>query len=663
MKKFIALLILVIFLSSVTNACEPEISPMEPLSSATTQSTIAPTSVLPTETPRVASIDTWPPTPTPLPPGITIVVNSVADTGPGSLRQAILDAKPGDEITFDPAIFPPDSPASIVLASALPEITQGNLAIDASNAGVILDGSQVTGHGLSISSNSNTIRGLQIIGFSDAGIALLGGAKYNIIGGDRSIGAGQLGQGNLLSGNGNFGIGLWNSGTSYNVIQGNLIGIRLDGITAWGHARDGIHSNGADNNLITGNIIGGNDSGVYLCCVADGRNIVTNNIIGTDASGENHLGNNLAGIILDRTSFNVIGPNNIIAYNTGQGISLWDETPFNTITKNSIYNNGEQGINLNSPSRLAAPIIFDFDLQAGSLAGVTCANCTVEIFSDSNDEGAVYEGQTVADSNGAFTFSKGIAFTGPHLTVTVTDPDGNTSEFSAPTSGSYRSMTLQEGNKLLGTPLRPRESQGLENNLIGADLGSYDPGYQNTAVVYPIGFKWIRISFTGDPLNWQYVETETSEYTVSPAVDDLLTEYANNGTTIILNLGVGFGENRLDSARFATQQDIDRYSNFVCFMVQHFKGRIAYYEILNEPDTNTPWGGISVEAYSTLIKQIVPVIRSEDPGAKIVIGATGGYWVTDFPGYGEFSRYTLHTDYLTALLKSGVAPLADVISW
>ena len=64
----------------------------------------------------------------------TIAVNSTADSGSGTLRQALLDAQAGDMITFGPAVFPPRAPATIYLTSSLPLISQGNLKINASNA-------------------------------------------------------------------------------------------------------------------------------------------------------------------------------------------------------------------------------------------------------------------------------------------------------------------------------------------------------------------------------------------------------------------------------------------------------------------------------------------------------------------------------------------------
>ena len=252
---------------------------------------------------------------------VTITVTSAADDGPGTLRRALFFADPGDIITFDPEVFPPNTPTTITLTSGLPELSQGSLTIDASNAGVILDGSEMIDpkfqYGLHILSNGNTIRGLQIVGFPFAGIALERGASHNLIGGDRGIGTGPQGQGNRISGNGSIGIGVWDEGTSFNTIQGNSI---------FRHTRDGIHSNGASYNLIRDNVIGRNGSGIYLSFVADGHNTVTANFIGTDASGETPLDNRQS-VLVDHTGYNVIGPGNLIAHNRGTGIRFREDTP------------------------------------------------------------------------------------------------------------------------------------------------------------------------------------------------------------------------------------------------------------------------------------------------------------------------------------------------
>jgi len=144
MKGITSVFLLVIILSLTLNGCGPGPSltatPVAP----------TPTSVLPTLTPLPSTATAVPPTPTSVPPttmpvpqGETIIVTSSADSGPGALRQALLDAQSGDTINFDPTVFPPSAPVTIFLTSGLPPVSQGNLTIDASNAGVVLDGSNI----------------------------------------------------------------------------------------------------------------------------------------------------------------------------------------------------------------------------------------------------------------------------------------------------------------------------------------------------------------------------------------------------------------------------------------------------------------------------------------------------------------------------------------
>ncbi len=206
-----------------------------------------------------------------------------------------------------------------------------------------------------------------------------------------------------------------------------------------------------------------------------------------------------------------------------------------------------------------------------------------------------------------------------------------------------------------------RVSSELENNRIGADYGSDHPGSETG--IYDLGLKWVRLGFWDSSLNWQQVEHSLGAYSVPAERDTFVRNMVENGVTVVLSLTAGSGKGRPDQTRFKNDRDILRYANYVRFMVAHFKPFIKYYEIWNEPGTNSPWGRIDVDDYARLIHHVVPVIREEHSEAKIVIGATGGSWVSNYPGYGTSSRYTLDLEYLEALLRSGVAPLVDVISW
>jgi len=287
----------------------------------------------------------------PLAPAATLVVTSAADSGPGTLRWALQQAAAGDTISFDPATFPPASPTTIALTSALPDITTDNLTIDGSAAGVILDGSGVPGwaNGLSVVGASGaTIKGLQVLDFTGFGISIRDGAMGTTIGGlNSSPGGACSGDCNLIGGNDGGGVQIQGSGTMSNVVSGNYIGTDIDGTAPLGNGavveagRWGVQiSDGASGNRIGGttagerNLISGN--GDLYCgpphlarasgggvLIRDGAfsNTVQGNFIGTDVSGMAPIPNALVGVEITNASGNWIGGSTAGAGNLVSGNS------------------------------------------------------------------------------------------------------------------------------------------------------------------------------------------------------------------------------------------------------------------------------------------------------------------------------------------------------
>ncbi len=183
-----------------------------------------------------------------IPPG-TFVVTSTADSGPGSLRQAILDADAYNgtaSITFDitaasdaagggTGYNSTTGVATITPLSALPTITEPVVLDATTQPGygthplIVLDGADAGAgvSGLNIICGDSTVAGLDIGGFSGDGIGLVtnggnvvkgdyigtdatgthalanGGAGVYIVGGstDNTIGGASPGAGNVISGN------------------------------------------------------------------------------------------------------------------------------------------------------------------------------------------------------------------------------------------------------------------------------------------------------------------------------------------------------------------------------------------------------------------------------------------------------------------------------
>ena len=206
------------------------------------------------------------------------VVHTTADSGAESLRQCMMEVTNGDTITFDPAVFPPSSPSSIALLTALPYLVAGRVTIDAAGKGVVLNGSGVPpgAAGFVVDSDSNSIMGIEIISFPGGGIVMAAGADHNTL------------DGNLISGNGGHGVQIY--GTN-NTIVGNRIGTDVTGTTPMGNTGSGVYVSGAAGNHIgPGNTIAYNGHyGIAITGGAATGNTITQNSI---------TGNALAGISL-----------------------------------------------------------------------------------------------------------------------------------------------------------------------------------------------------------------------------------------------------------------------------------------------------------------------------------------------------------------------------
>jgi parallel beta-helix repeat protein len=257
----------------------------------------------------------------------TLVVTSPDDSGPGTLRATLETAAPGATIIFDPLIFLPNHPVTIHLASALPWLTGGQVTIDASDAGVILDGGGTPPStcGLVLAAEGNVVVGLQLVGFPGDAIRVQGGAKNNRVGGSRLRGSGPLGEGNRLAGSGGNGVSISDTGTENNTVLGNLIGTDLNGASMVGNENGIVIYAGASHNVIgglapgEGNVISGNRNSEILVYAGTVGNAIRGNLIGTDPTGSFALRTApptdgwVVGVNLAGGQGNVVGPANLIS--------------------------------------------------------------------------------------------------------------------------------------------------------------------------------------------------------------------------------------------------------------------------------------------------------------------------------------------------------------
>jgi titin len=295
--------------------------------------------------------------------GATFTVTTTADSGAGSLRQAILDTDTNsgpNNIGFQISGTPPFTitPLTVLPAVGNPTVIDGTTQNGFTNAPVIeLSGASAGANaaGLRLLSGFSTVRGLAINRFSAQGIVLNGPSNViqgNCIGtdvtgtlarGNASYGLGvnssgnlvggtNAGNGNVISGGNDTGIYIFN--TSANTIQGNLIGVTAAGTNALGNVNNGVVLDKSSGNWIGGtnsgarNVVSGNgQSGIYLNGSAATGNAIQGNYLGTDISGSLVVSNAADGITLNGAPGNTMGGataggGNVISGNGFAGVSI-----------------------------------------------------------------------------------------------------------------------------------------------------------------------------------------------------------------------------------------------------------------------------------------------------------------------------------------------------
>ncbi len=307
----------------------------------------------------------------------TYTVSTTADSGVGSLRQAIIDANANggaDNISFSIAGA---GPHTIALSTALPIISEtvtidGTTEPDFSTTPmIVLDGTNTlisNGIVLGVGAHGSSIKGLVINNFDYSGILVYSNNNIitgNYIGTDAAGTAPGVGNGlngiylwgssgntiggtsalerNIISSNNN-GLVLYGLLSSNNIILGNYIGMDATGNTSLGNTLDGIRFEvGANNNTVGGNtsahgnvITGNGQDGIRVTDEHSNNNIIQNNLIGVSADNNSAPGNNGDGVFIINGSDNTSVQDNLIAGNNERGIQIRGFSSGSVIQGNSI---------------------------------------------------------------------------------------------------------------------------------------------------------------------------------------------------------------------------------------------------------------------------------------------------------------------------------------
>lgn len=411
-------------------------------------------------------------------PGGAILVTNCDDAGPGSLREAINTANTHtgpDTILFTIPQGVPGHDADvgiwvITLQTQPPIITDPNLIINGFSQAefigsdcnpngpeIVIQGNppQVL-NGLEVQTSEVIIMGLTIGNFSTGitmnnadGCHIRGcyvGTDFNGFGpvpnsygiwiGNQSsyiIIAPMDTFRNVISGNTNGGIFV--SDTSHHVnIFGNIIGLNSRADAPLGNGNYGgiCIQRQCDSVAVFDNTIASNRFGIYV--IESSHNKIQNNWIGrtTDLFFP-ELGNESDGVFIAEESYDNQIIENFIWFNGYAGVRIYGEEPFrNRISHNSITQNSSVGITYDAGGANVLPQPTITNVSSTSVSGISIPDAIVEIYTDSQNQGERFQGETMSDGSGNFHWTGSITGPYPNVTVLAIDADGNTTSFSNP---------------------------------------------------------------------------------------------------------------------------------------------------------------------------------------------------------------------------------------
>lgn len=203
--------------------------------------------------------------------------------------------------------------------------------------------------------------------------------------------------------------------------------------------------------------------------------------------------------------------------------------------------------------------------------------------------------------------------------------------------------------------LKSKMSSEVEQSRLGIgfeklDRDAFDPELAYDYVAQ-LGVKWVRIQS-----GWAKTEKEKGVYDfawLDAIVDNLLKR------GLVPWLCLCYGNALYDEAAkgifgavgippIYNEEDRSGWNNYVTATVEHFKGRIGWYEIWNEPEANYSWNQHGDgQQYGEFAVRTAKAIKAADADAKIIGGA----------------YYARNIFFQDASLATGMAQLVDAVSF
>jgi Cellulase (glycosyl hydrolase family 5) len=183
--------------------------------------------------------------------------------------------------------------------------------------------------------------------------------------------------------------------------------------------------------------------------------------------------------------------------------------------------------------------------------------------------------------------------------------------------------------------------------LFNENLGQID---QDIAGIAALGTHWMRTA-----VRWDLVERTSPNSDDWTKVDRIVDDAQQHKLSLILNItGTPVWARRPGAGNVEFPPDLHTYATFMGKIAARYKGRVAAYELGNEPNHVKSFRHPDPTVYEKVLQFSYPLIKAADPSAKVLTGGLGG----------SNGRGVVAGDaFLAGLYAAGAKPYFDGVSY
>ncbi len=178
---------------------------------------------------------------------------------------------------------------------------------------------------------------------------------------------------------------------------------------------------------------------------------------------------------------------------------------------------------------------------------------------------------------------------------------------------------------------------------------------KNYAMVREMGAPYVVEFFP-----WAYIENAKGEFDWQHA-DEMVDHARAQGLTVIARMGFvpPWARPEKTSVTYLDANNYPDFGDFVAAFTEHFRGRVNYLIIWNEPNVNFEWGQRAVDplAYTELLKVAYTRAKEKNPDVKILAGALAPNLAP--PGATDAMN---DLEYLEKMYQAGAQNYFDMLS-